>query len=247
MNAIRIALIVAVGALTAGCLDSRTSTPGAETSNGSKGIFVRAGSQDISVTEYIVDPPDEITIQSPNIKELDKTKAVVRPDGRIALNLLGEVKVSGKTPDQINKMLQQAASKYYVNPDIKVEVVANSKFYYVLGMGISAQGKKPFTGNDCVLRAVAEALPNQDFWPQQVLLTRPDKKGGKPYTAVINFKQIFEYGDLSQNYQLEQDDIIDARNSPVAYFGFKETQILGPITGGAGAAVSAGSSVPVGH
>ena len=32
------------------------------------------------------------------------------------------------------------ASKYYVNLDIKVEVVANSKFYNVVGPGINLGG-----------------------------------------------------------------------------------------------------------
>jgi polysaccharide export outer membrane protein len=177
-------------------------------------------------------------ILSPNIKELDKYKAVVRPDGKISLNLLGEVKVSGSTPDQINKVLRDMAAKYYVNPDIKVEVVANSKFYLVVGSGVNAGGKKPFTGNDSIIRAVAEAGFNDGAWPQQVLLSRPSKHA----TAVVDFKKMFEYGDLAQNYRLEQGDIIDVRDSPLTKFNKDLDKVIGPFTG-ASAVVGSGATV----
>lgn len=231
--------LFAAGALLAGCTSARQSTAGAE---GPHGTFVQAKGHDISEAEYIVDPPDEITIQSPTIKELDKSKQVVRPDGKITLNLLGEVKVSGLTPAQINAMLREKLIKYYVNPDIKCEVIANSKFYNVVGLGINTAGRKAFTGNDSVIKAIAEAGFNERGWPQQVLISRPGKNGKKPETAVVDFTKVFEYGDLSQNYLLQEGDIVYVRTSPIAYFNFKFEQIVGPVTG-AGGVVSTGQNV----
>src|SRR6185437_5037595 len=68
-----------------GCTDKLASTPNAE---GNTGVFKVASGHDASVFEYIVDPPDEITIKAPNIKEIDGSKQVVRADGKISLNLL---------------------------------------------------------------------------------------------------------------------------------------------------------------
>jgi polysaccharide export outer membrane protein len=235
----RTLLLLAAGALLAGCASAHKSTANAE---GPQGVFKPAEGHDLSsADEYIVDPPDEITLQAPNIKELDKQKAIVRPDGKIGLNLLGEVKVAGLTPNQINLLLQKAASKYYVNPDIKCEVKANSKFFNVVGLGMNKGGRIPFTGIDTVVSAVADAGFNPQAWPQQVLLSRPGKNGQPPATAVVDFTKVFEEGRMEQNYLLEPGDIIDVRYSPMAVFEFKVIQAVGPVTGVGSIASTPGS------
>ena len=240
---IRFTILLGIAALLAGCQESRTSTPGFEK------VFVAATPHDISDVEYIIGPQDEITVQSPNIKEMDKQKQIVRPDGKMSLNLLGEVAVATKTPRQVNEMLQQMASKYYVNPDIKIEVIANSKFFFVVGAGLNNQGKRPYTGNDSMIKAIAEAGFNDGAWPQQVLLSRPKKPGlDKTYTVVVDFKRIFEHGELWQNYRLEEGDIIDVRDSPLTKLNKDLDKVIGPFTG-AGAVVSSSNTVasPAAH
>jgi polysaccharide export outer membrane protein len=206
MIAKAILLFITAGLLV-GCTPSHVSTPGAE---GPDGVFIEATPHDVSDVEYIVDPPDEITILSPDIKEIDRYKMVVRPDGKISVDLLGDVMVRGCTPQEISKKLSDLAAKYYMHPDIKAEVVANSKFYYVVGAGVEHPGKRPYTSNDSIIRAIADAGFNDGAWPQQVWLCRP----GKNAQAVVDFKKMFETGDLSQNYRLEEGDIIEVRDSP---------------------------------
>src|SRR4051794_23422115 len=111
-----VGLCAAVAMLLVGCTQKLESTPNAE---GPKGVFQVASGHDTSLTEYVIDPPDEILIKAPNIKEIENVKQLVRADGRISLNLLGEVQVAKKTPAQVQKMLQELAAKYYNNPDIK--------------------------------------------------------------------------------------------------------------------------------
>ncbi len=222
--------------LLTGCTDKLKSTPNAE---GAQGLFKVASGHDTSVNEYIVDPPDEIIIKAPNIKEIDGSKQVVRADGKISLNLLKEVKVSGLTIAQIQKVLVDIATQYYSNPDIKVEVVANSKFYTIFGRGSTTGGKKPFTGNDTVIKALAESGMNENAWPQQVIVTRPGRAGSQPAVAIVDFMKIQQTGDLSQNYLLNQDDIITIPDSPLASFNFKFSQVLGPVTGVSAAGGSA--------
>lgn len=215
-------------ALLLGCTQKLASTPNAE---GKNGVFKVASGHDTQPLEYIVDPPDEVQIKAPNIKEIDGSKQVVRADGKISLNLLGEVKVSGLSPAQIQKVLVDLATKYYTNPDIKVEIVANSKFYTIFGRGQTTGGKKPYTGNDTVIKALAEAGMNEQAWPQQIIVVRPSRDGAQPARAVVDFVKIQQTGDLSQNYVLHEGDIITIPDSPLSSFNFKATQILGPISG----------------
>jgi polysaccharide export outer membrane protein len=215
-------------AMLFGCTQKLASTPNAE---GPQGVFQVASGHDTSLNEYVIDPPDEILIKAPNIKEIENVKQVVRADGRISLNLLGEVQVAKKTPAQVQKMLQELAGKYYNNPDIKIEVVANSKFYSVVGRGVTTGGKKAYTGNDTLVKALAESGMNENAWPQQVLLVRPGRNGQEPARAVVDFKNITENGVMAQNYVLHEGDIVNVRDSPLSSFNFKFTQVLGPVSG----------------
>jgi protein involved in polysaccharide export with SLBB domain len=226
--------------LAVGCAEPYHSTINAE---GEQGVFHHASEHQVATSEYHVDPPDEITVKAPNIKELDGQHQVVRPDGKISLNLLGEVYVAGMTPPQINQLLTKLTERYYSNsPDVKVEILAKSKFFYVFGFGAAHMGKIAYTGRDTIVSALAEAGFDRTAWPQQVELSRPGRNGQENATAVVDFKKIWETGDLSQNYLVEEGDIINVRMSPLAAWNEKMTRILGPITGTAGV-VTAGTTM----
>lgn len=244
MNRNNAFIALAILAVTAGgCTQALKSTTNAE---GPSGVFKLATQHDVANSEYVIDPPDEIVIKATNIKEIDAVKQTVRADGKISLNLLGEVKVSGLTPGEAQKTLTAIAAKYYTNPDIKIEVIANSKFFVIVGLGVNQQKKVPYTGNDNVIKALAEAGLDEKAWPEQVLLIRPERPGHPAARAVIDFNHIATTGDVHQNYAIEQGDILNVRDSPLASFNRRFTQLAGPITGAteAGNAVSPGRGVP---
>lgn len=211
---------------------------------GPPGHLPPATEKDVAALEYRVAPPDKLAIQAPGIKELDKLTTQIRPDGKISINLLGDVFVAGKTPEEINKILLETATKYYNNPDIKVEVVEYaSKHYSVVGTSVRDQGKKPFTGRDTVVSALAEAGFTDDAWPQQVALSRPARGDQPRATAIVDFKKMAMTGDMRQNYLIEENDIIYIPNSPLAEWRIKTNNVAGPLgqsIGTAGAAQSVG-------
>ena len=129
-------------AVAAGC-GSRESTPNAV---GPHGVFKNAGLHGVTQREYRVDPNDEIILHCPDIKELDGQKQIVKSDGKISLDLVGDVLVAGKTPSEIAEELKELVSKVYVKPEIRLDVLANSKFYYVTGFGTAGVGKHPYLG-----------------------------------------------------------------------------------------------------
>lgn len=233
-------LSVVLAALTLGCESAKQSTANAE---GENGLFHQASAHQLASREYRVDPPDEIVIKAPKIAELDGVRQKVRPDGKISLNMVGEVYVVGMTPSEIAALIKKLVTKFYEEPEIKIEVIANSKFYYVFGQGVARQGRYPYTGQDTVVRALADAGFAETAWPQQVRVSRPAKENGAERgTAVVDFKHIYQTGDLSQNYLLEEGDIIEIPYSPLSAWDAKTRKVLGPLTGTAGA-VSAGQQV----
>jgi polysaccharide export outer membrane protein len=239
----KLALATVAIILSAGGCAARQSTPNAD---GPYGVFQNAGLHGVTRREYRVDPPDEIVVKAPDIKELDGQRQVVRPDGKISLDLVGEVLVAGRTPVEIAEDLTRLASRVYVKPEVRVEVVANSKFFYVFGYGAGRQGKLPYTGRVTVVSAIADAGFSVDAWPEQVRLSRPGRNGEPNATAVIDFTKVTSYGDMNQNYLVEDGDVIEIPYSPLAAFNFNINRLLGPFTGSVSlvtAPVTAASSV----
>src|SRR5438477_4595356 len=55
--------------------------------------------------DYRVQPPDVLLIQAPRMSELKEERVTVRPDGKVSLNLLGDVLVADMTPAEIARKL----------------------------------------------------------------------------------------------------------------------------------------------
>src|SRR6185436_12105005 len=103
--------------------------------------------------DYHVQSPDVLLIQAPKMSELKEEKVTVRPDGKISLNLLGEVFVADMTPAEIARKLRQLALKFYEKDAAEVFVSVlefKSKVVYVFGQ-VDEPGIKPFTGRDTLL------------------------------------------------------------------------------------------------
>jgi polysaccharide export outer membrane protein len=217
-----------------GCSGARQSDLQAE---GPQGLFRPATEMDVSAKEYRVAPPDKLKITAPAVPEIKEIITQIRPDGKISLNLLGEIYVANKTPEEISQLVTQAATKYYNNPDIRIQVEEyNSKFFEVFGTAARDGGRKPYTGRDTVVSALSAAGLSEDAWPQQVAISRPAKNGQPRATAIVNVKHMYMTGDIRQNYLLEEGDIIYIPDSPLATWRKTTQNIAGPLGTTAGAA-----------
>jgi polysaccharide export outer membrane protein len=230
-------LMVAAGVLGCG---GRSSDPIAE---GPAGVFRPATSMDVSATEYRVAPPDKLLILASGIKEVEST-VTIRPDGMIQLNPVGEVYVAGMTPGEIGRVLTAAVAKYYNNATVRVDVAEyNSKSYTVFGTAVRDGGRKPYTGRDTVIYALASAGFTEDAWPQQVHVSRPRAgANGEPATAIVDMTAVYLRGDTRQNYLLQEGDVIYVPDSPLVAWNKAVVRVVGPFTGVTGG-VSAAQGV----
>jgi len=145
--------------------------------------FLQKDRAPVSGTEYRVMPPDVVTISSMRVPEIDGFSGVIRPDGKINLPLLGEVSVAEKTPKEIEKVLTEAAGKYYEEADATVQVAGyNSRKYYVFGE-VLAPGPMPWTGCDPLLDVLARARPTDTAWPERIIVIRSTTPSQGGYVA----------------------------------------------------------------
>ena len=106
--------------------------------------FLRPDQAQITGDDYILQPPDVVTILSSRVPELARSGSmstvgmtqVIRPDGMITLESVGEIMVAGKTPRQVAEIIAQKLSELYKftgDYPVDVRVTNQSKYYYILG------------------------------------------------------------------------------------------------------------------
>lgn len=191
--------------------------------------FLREHENHVSAIEYRVGIPDSIGVIAPDIEELDGQARRIQPDGKIALRLLGEVKVVGMTAREIAAKLQVLASRYYVDPKISVRVLAySSKKYYVHGESRRA-GARPYTGRDTVLDAVLASGVNSRSWTSRVTVTRPAHGEIPVRTVRVNVDNMLRNGDWQRNILLEPNDVVFVPPTPLAWIANKVRDLLLPV------------------
>lgn len=191
--------------------------------------FAREHEAEVATGSYVVRPPDTIAIHSPTAPELDGAQQMVRSDGKIVLRLIGEVDVAGLTTVEIADKLRAQLARYYVEPEIAVEVSGyNSQFYYVFGE-VASPGPVRFTGHDTVLLALAEARPNFFAWRGQIRVTRPARDGEAARTIIVDLDKMLAEGDMSMNVLLQEGDVIEVPPTPLAWIGHRVREVLYPV------------------
>lgn len=191
--------------------------------------FLREHDHEVSAIEYRVGIPDEVSITAPRIVEIDGEHQHVRPDGKINLRLLGEVKIVGMTAKEISAKLEVLLSRYYVDPKVAVRVTGYfSKKYYIYGL-VAGVGPRPYTGRDTLLDAVINSGANYLSWTSNVQVIRPAHGDVPVRTIHVDMDQMVKTGDWSQNVLLEPNDTVYIPPTPFAWFGLKVREVLFPL------------------
>jgi protein involved in polysaccharide export with SLBB domain len=162
--------------------------------------------QDRSSTGVLLKAGDEIEIKFYYTPELDITQ-VVRPDGKISLQLIGEIEAQGKTPARLREELLKLYVPHLKQPEIAVIVrtLLNRRLY--VGGEVITPGLIEMPGEIDVLEAIMQAggfrLPEAEF--KNVIVIR--HREGQRYAYSINLERALK-GDVSQPFYLQPQDIV---------------------------------------
>ena len=107
-----------IGALCLALCSSFTVVTGCATTKTAPSVPVAASEP------YRVGPSDRLTIRVLPDPAIDLTELQVRPDGRISVELIGDVQVSGRTTDEIAAEVQQRMEQFRQSPSVNVMVVS---------------------------------------------------------------------------------------------------------------------------
>jgi protein involved in polysaccharide export with SLBB domain len=165
--------------------------------------------------EYKLHVGDELDVKfffNPDLNE----RLIVRPDGRISLQLVPEIVAAGMTPRELTDLLKQEYSKELSNPELTVIVRSFAAQVVFVGGEVEKPGELRLVGPLTILQAVSVA---QGFKPtarmSEVIVIRrnPDRT---PLVVAVNLQRAIDGSDLAQDLALTPYDIVFVPRSPIA-------------------------------
>jgi len=152
--------------------------------------------------KYQIGPEDLLFIRV--WREPDFTLPVaVRPDGKITMPLIGELRAAGQSPLQLTATLKQLLTQYLNNPDVNVFVteVRSKKFY------IDGEMNRPGSFALVTPMSVLEALSRGGGF-HEFANTRKIRVLRGSEIRRFNYKEVTRGKHLEQNIEVENGDHI---------------------------------------
>jgi polysaccharide export outer membrane protein len=135
--------------------------------------------------DYRIVAGDKLNIQV--YKDTNLSQALqVRPDGKITLPLVGDVRAEGRTATELRDALVESLKEYNSNPVVTVIVTETvPPVFYVMGE-VNAPGTLPLKGQISVVQALAMAGGFKDFAKKKnIMIQRKGPTG--PTTLQFNY------------------------------------------------------------
>lgn len=200
------ALLIVILALLLGCASQNTVVkyeppPGA------------AGPQE--PPEYFIQPGDELDIKffyNPNLNET----ILVRPDGKISLQLVDEVRAAGLTPAQLDDVLTQKYAKELKKPAVTIIVRSFTGRLVYVGGEVNTPGLINLAVGMTALQAVINAGGLRETAEPAGAIVIRKGQDNKPIPLRVDLNEtIYGKGDTF-NFQLKPSDIVYVPKSSIA-------------------------------
>jgi len=158
-------------------------------------------------TEYLIGPDDVLAVNVWKEPEISRTLPV-RPDGNISLPLVGDLKASGLTPAELQKIIRNQLVDYLSNPEVTVLVQeAKSHKFNIIGE-VEKPGSYVMGGPTTVLDAIAMAGGLREFARMSKIFVLRVNQNGSRVRLPFNYKQVIKGSNLNADVQLEPRDTI---------------------------------------
>lgn len=195
-----------------------------------------------SYATYRVGAPDRLVVTILPDPAMEKT-VVVRPDGMISLDLIGDVPAGGRTVEEIAADVQKRISRYKRDANVTIAVdEAQSTAITVLGE-VQRPQSFPLRKKTRVAEAIGQ-VGGVTSWgfasSRNVRVIRSE--GGETAVYKVNLNAI-QKGDLRTNIVLTRGDIVYVPSTAWAKVGYVIQAILFPFQPFIGVATSAAGNL----
>jgi polysaccharide biosynthesis/export protein len=195
-----------------GCASERTSTYAELGQEANTKGFGQMYPPDTAEGEFTFGVGDSVAILVQNNTDLSGT-FVIRMDGKVTLNVVGDMLVAGLTAEQVKRKLEAKVAVYMKDPAITVAPVAIvSKKYYIAASNPLTGGyivrAVPYRGDTTLFEVWAlmgspsSSLDNDTA----IKVIRPDPR--HPQVKVVNIREMLVCGYSGGNVQIKPNDIV---------------------------------------
>lgn len=152
---------------------------------------------------------DVVVFRSPDLTRAD---VVIRPDGKVSLPLIGDVRAEGLTADELAKNITERYKEYKDNPAVSVSVKAvNSYSIFVLGE-VKNPGKLSLKSYATLLQAISIAGGFTEFASEnsiQVVRRIVGEDGKSQEIRIpVNYDSLLSESGAEYNFILRSGDTI---------------------------------------
>lgn len=187
--------------LNSGMLNSAVEQPldTAKRSTGLRQLKDTAG-------EYVIGEQDQLNITVWKEPELSGT-VVVRPDGKITVPLVNEIRVVGMTPSQVQEVLTEKLKPFVNVPQVTVAVrQISSRKVFLIGE-VAREGSFPINSSTTILQIIAEAGGLKDFAKRKDIYVLR-KEQGRQVRHRFNYNEVIRGKSSQENIVLLPGDTI---------------------------------------
>jgi polysaccharide export outer membrane protein len=159
--------------------------------------------------DYVIGVEDVLNVVFWRDKDLS-AEVIVRPDGKISLPILNDVRAAGMTPVQLAAALQQAAARFVRDSGATVIVrEIHSRKVYVVGEVVKP-GTYPLGSEMNVMQLIAEVGGfAEGAKKNDVIIVRTEN--GQEHRFKFNYNEVVRGKNVQQNIQLLPGDMMLVR------------------------------------
>ncbi len=157
--------------------------------------------------DYIIGPQDLVAINIWREPEISRV-VPVRPDGKISLPLIGEIRASGLTPRMLQSRITTELTAYLHKPEVTVIIQeANSHKFNIIGE-VQRPGSYTLSKTMTVLDAIAAAGGFRDFAKVRKIYVLRAMTNGTRKRIPFDYKEAVKGNNSSQEIELQPGDTV---------------------------------------
>ncbi|OGW83547.1 MAG: hypothetical protein A2987_04050 [Omnitrophica bacterium RIFCSPLOWO2_01_FULL_45_10] len=167
--------------------------------------------------EYYIAPGDKIEVFVWQNADLSRD-VQIRPDGKLSYPLIGTIKASGLSIDQLQDKIKEELSKFVKSPEVTVSVreFAGNKII-VLGE-IGYPGIYTFTGTTNLLQIIALAGDFTSASKRESVIVVTDNFTMHPKVRRVNVFHAFRHGVSTRDFIIKPNDLVYVPRTFIADF-----------------------------
>ena len=165
--------------------------------------------------EYKIQLGDQLDIKFYYNPELNE-QVIVRPDGRISLQLVHEIIASGLTPAELTTLLAKKYATELEKPEITVIIRSFSAQRVYIDGEVNRPGLVNLTGYMTVLQAISQAGGLKETARIHEVIVIRRKVDNTPYVMTVDLEKAIDGSNTSQDIALMPLDIVYLPKSPIA-------------------------------